>query len=158
MDYEGIRGQAADKNNRGLIDIEDLAWNVSRKITSSTSTHNDRESANAVIGDLTLTRRMDSTSPYLFIESCCGKGRTVTIRLTKTGAGTGGDVFMEYTLKNALLKDYRVKAMSQSNLRPMELLKISFVDLEVKYTPYDEDGNAMAPIAVGFNTATNEKR
>lgn len=37
-------------------------------------------------------------------------------------------------------------------------MTISFLDAEVKYTPYDEDGNALAPIAVAFDTATNTKR
>lgn len=157
MDYEGIRGQAADKNNRGLIDIDDLAWNVSRRIISPTSTRNDRESSNAVMGDLTLTRRMDSASPYLFIESCCGRGRTAVIRLTKTGTGAGSDTFMEYTLRNALISRYRIKAVTQDDIRPTELLKISFVGLQVKCTPYDQDGKPMAPIAVGFDTSTNEK-
>ena len=158
MDYDGIPGgQTADKHNHGLIDVDDIAWNVRRRITSHTSTRHDRESANAVIGDLTLTRRMDGASPYLFVESCCGRGRTVVIRLTKTGSGEGGDVFMEYTLKNALISRYRTGAVSQGGIRPTELVRISFTAIEVRYTPYDQDGNAMAPVAVSFDTSTNEK-
>ena len=36
-------------------------------------------------------------------------------------------------------------------------IDINFVDVEVKYTPYDEDGNVEAVIAVGFDTAANVK-
>lgn len=158
MRYEGIPGQTSDKFHKKWINISDLQWGVSRRITSHTGTRDDRESANAEITDLTLTRCMDSASPYLFIESCCGRGRTVVIHLTKTGAGSGADVFMEYTLRDAMIRCYRTKAVSQSDIRPRELLKISFVDVEVKYTPYDDDGNPMAPIAVGFDTSTNQKR
>lgn len=158
MNYEGITGESSDINHKHWIDVDDMAFGVSRRITAHTSTRHDRESANAEINDLTLTRRMDSATPGLFIESCCGKGRDVVIELTKTGAGSGSDVFMTYTLQNALISGYEVDAESQGNARPTELLTLSFVDLEVKYTPYDEDGNAMAPIAVGFNTALNERR
>lgn len=158
MNYEGIKGESSDKNHKDWMDIDNISWGVKRNITSHTSTQNDRESANAEVTDLTVTRRMDSATPNLFIESCCGKGRNVVIHLTKTGTGTGTDTFMEYTLKNALISDYQVSANSQDESRPTETLTISFVDIEVKYTPYDEDGNAMAAIAVGFDTATNTKR
>lgn len=40
----------------------------------------------------------------------------------------------------------------------MEAISISFTDIEVKYIPYDEDGNAVAPISVGFDSATNIKK
>ena len=158
MNYEGIKGESSDKNHKAWMDIDNIKWGVRRRITSHTSTQNDRESANAEITDLVVERRMDSATPNLFIESCCGKGKTVVIHLTKTGTGTGSDVFMEYTLKNALISNYEVDAEAQDEQRPTERLTISFVDVEVKYTPYDEDGNALAAIAVGFDTATNTKR
>jgi type VI secretion system secreted protein Hcp len=140
------------------MDVESISWGVGRQITSNTSTQGDRESSNAVITDLQVTRYMDSATPKVFIESCCGTGKDVIIHLTKTGTGSGTDVFMEYTLKNALISNYAVNAGTQSNERPSEIITISFVDVEVKYTPYDEDGNAEAAIAVGFDTATNVKR
>lgn len=157
MHYEGITGEVSDKHHHGWIDIENLSWGVQRKITSHTATKGDRESANAEITDLTLTRRMDSATPRLFIESCCGRGKEVIIRLCKTGAGDGTDVYMEYTLKNALISLYRMKAVNQSNTRPREQLVISFQDVEVKYTPYNDDGKAQAALAVGFDTTVNEK-
>lgn len=158
MNYEGIKGESSDKNHKQWMDIESIQWGVTRRITSATSTQNDRESSNAEVSDLVVTRRMDSATPNLLIESCCGTGKTVVIHLTKTGTGTGADVYMEYTLKNALISSYQVTANAQDTYRPLEVITISFVDLEVKYTPYDEDGNALAAIAVGFDTATNTKR
>lgn len=158
MNYRGITGEVSDSSRRGWLDVHDVYWGVRRSITSHTGTQNDRESANAEIRDLIITRYMDTATPALFIESCCGKGKEVVIHLTKTGTGGGADVFMEWTLKNALIGDYEVEARRQSKRRPLEKLVISFVDIEVKYTPYDENGAELSPIAVGFNTATNEKR
>lgn len=65
---------------------------------------------------------------------------------------------MEYTLKNAIISDYHVSGSKLNPNRPLEHITISFTEVEVKYTPYDEDGNAQAPIAVGFDTATNTKK
>ncbi len=158
LNYEGVKGESSDQGHKGWIDLEDLQWGTSRSITSSTSTQGDRESSNAVITDLIVTRRMDSATPKLFLESCCGTGKNVIIHLTKTGKGSGTDVYMEYKLKNALISKYKVISRSKDVERPTEELKISFIDMEVKYTPYDEDGNAEAPIVVGFDTASNTKR
>lgn len=101
---------------------------------------------------------MDKATPKLFIESCFGTGKTVKVVQTKTGTGSGAQPFIEDTLKNAFISHYNVEALGQSGSRPREEITISFVDIEVKYTPYDEDGNSEAPIAVGFNTATNIKK
>ena len=158
MNYEGVKGESSDKGHKQWMDIENIQWGVTRRITSNTSTQNDRESSNAEISSLVVTRHMDSATPNLFIESCCGTGKTVVLHLTKTGTGSGTDTYMEYTLKNALISDYQVSAHNQDTKRPLESLTISFVDLEVKYTPFDQDGNALAAIAVGFDTATNSKR
>lgn len=49
MQYPGIQGESADTNHRHWIDIENLRWGVKRRITSHTSTRNDRESANAEV-------------------------------------------------------------------------------------------------------------
>lgn len=158
VNYEGINGESSDSGHSGWMDVESIAWGVGRQITSNSSTAGDRESSNAVISDLQIVRYMDTATPKVFIESCCGTGKTVKIHLSKTGTGSGSDVYMEYTLKNALISNYTVDASSQSNSRPTETITISFVDVEVKYTPYDEDGNAEAAIAVGFDTASNTKR
>ena len=158
MNYTGIKGEATDDSHKDWLDVDQIQWGVRRNITSASSTKSDRESANAEITDLTLTRRMDKSTPSLFMEACCGKGKDVVIHLTKTGDGAGSDVFMEYTLKNALMSNYSVSAKSQDEDRPSESITISFVEMEVKYTPYDDDGNAEAAIAVGYDTATNTKR
>lgn len=158
VNYEGIKGESSDSGHKSWMDVEAVAWGVGRHINSSTATQGDRESSNAVISDLQITRAMDSATPKLFLESCCGTGKEVKIHLSKTGTGSGADVYMEYTLKNALISSYSVNAVGQDTARPTETLTISFVDVEVKYTPYDENGNAEAAIAVGYDTATNKKR
>ena len=158
LDYEGIKGESSDSGHKDWVDVDAWSWGVSRKITSSTSTRGDRESSNAVVSDLKLTKKMDSSSNKFFIESCCGTGKTVKLHLTKTGQGSGTDTYMEYILRNALISDYKVGGISDDVNRPTESITISFVEMEAKYIPYDEDGNASAPDAVGFDTATNTKK
>lgn len=152
-----IKGESSDPAHKDWIDITSWKWGVERAITSSTSTRGDRESSNATITNLIVTKYMDSATPQAFIESCCGTGQDVTLHLTKTGTGSGSDVFMEFNLKHALISKLDLGGTDDSGTRPLEAMSISFVEAEVKYTAYDEDGIAVAPIAVGFDTATNTK-
>jgi len=158
LKIEGVKGEASDSGHKDSIDIESWEWGAKRKLTSNTSTKGDRESSNASISDLRITKLMDSASPQLFISSCCGGGKDMTLTLTKTGKGSGADTFMEYKLKNAIISEYTVGGSKDDIGRPTEHLTISFIEVDVKYTPYDEDGNAQAGIAVGFDTATNTKK
>lgn len=154
---EGILGNSSDSNHLGWIEAERLDWGSSRLITSTTSTRGDRESSNTTISDLTFLKRMDKATAYLVIEALCGRGKTITIEMTKTGQGQGADTYIQYVLHNALLSNYQVRCKQKNNKRPLERISISFTKLEMRYIPYNEDGIAVAPISVGFDTAQNIK-
>ena len=156
--YDGIKGECADAGYKDWMNVLSCSYDIHRAITSATSTRGDRESSNTEIKDLVLTKYTDSATPKTFIESCCGTGKEVIIHFTKTGKGGGADVYLELRLKNALISGYSFVGQSQGVNRPRETITLSFVEMEVKYTPYNEDGNAMAPISVGFDTATNTKK
>lgn len=158
LDYEGIKGETSNKSHEGCINCEGWRFKTNRGITSNTSTKGDRESSNATISDLEITKYMDSSSLKLFIESLCGTGKEIKLILTKTGKGEGSDVYMEYILKNAIISGYEVGGSTNDTNRPTENITISFVEIEARYTPYDDDGNAIAASAVGFDTATNTKK
>jgi len=158
LNYEGVKGETKDDNHKDWIDLVGWTFKTDRLITSNTSTKGDRESSNARIYDLQISKEMDLATPKLFMESLCGTGKEVKLRLTKTGQGKGSDVYMEYILKNALISSYEVGGSNTDLSRPTENITISFVEIEVKYTPYDDNNKALANIVVGFDTATNTKK
>ncbi len=155
---DGIEGETADAGHPGWLDVHDVTLASRRRITSKTSTRGDRESSNAELQDLVLTRRMDSASPQLFLEACCGRGKTVEIRLTKSGNGTGADVFMAFMIRNAVISAYETKAKSRRNERPWEKVTVSFTDIEARYTPYSDKGEPLSPIVKGFDASRNQSR
>jgi type VI secretion system secreted protein Hcp len=155
MQVEGIKGESSDLYHKDWLDIESIEWRVGRKITSRSSTRGDRESSNPEYSELLLFKRMDSATPYIFIESCCGRGKTIIIECTKTGVGNGSDIYMQYRLENAIISHYNVSVKSKRGRRPLEAIKISFKRLEQRYIPYDENNIAEAPIAVGYDAARN---
>ncbi len=155
--HPSIKGDASDKDHQQWIIADRMKWQSGRQITSATSTRGDRESSNATISDLVIYKHMDKSTPSTFIAACCGTGKDVEIHLTKTGQGQGADVYMIYKLKNAIISHYDMVEKASSPFRPSEMIKISFTAIEVKYVPYDDNNKPLAPIAVGFDTATNTK-
>lgn len=158
MNYEGIEGDAIDANHEGWIEVQELRWSAHRRITSETSTRGNHESSSTQILDLHLCKYMDSSTPNLFIEACCGIGKTAVLHLTKTDTGLGAETYMEYTLSNALISEYKVGAGNRFYRRPREFITISFIDLELRYITYDNAGYLLPPVTVGFDTATNTRR
>lgn len=161
MRIHGITGGCADKSHQGWIDVLDIQWGVSRAVTSRSSTCGGRESANARVTSATVLKFMDAASPLLFLEACCGRGKDIAVDLTASGVGSGSEVFMSYVLERTLISGYRVEFRALGNSRfvsyprPVERLALSFAALESKYTPFDQTGRPMAPIAVGFDMTTN---
>lgn len=158
MQIPDIKGESTDPSHKDWLDIESISWGVNRNLNSASSTKGDRESGNATISDLHIVRRMDSATPKLFISSCCGDGKEIIIELTRTGKGGGSETYMKYTLGDALIANYTVNAAAQDGLHPTETLTLSFIDMEMSYTPYDDAGKQMSSETVGFDTATNTKR
>ncbi|MGH1441278.1 MAG: Hcp family type VI secretion system effector [Cellvibrionaceae bacterium] len=153
--HPDITGESSDSFHKGWMDVESIEWRIGRKITSRPSTRGDRESSNPEYSELLLFKRMDSATPKIFIESCCGRGKMIIIECAKTGAGNGSDVYMQYRLENAIISHYRVSAKAKRGKRPLEAIKISFKRLDQRYIPYSEDNVAQAPIAVGYDAARN---
>ena len=95
LSIPGVTGATTDRSNPHWLDIHELKWAVQRQITSKTATGKDRESANPELTRLSFTRYMDRATPALFMLSCCGRGQTITLRLTGAGEGTGSAPFMQ---------------------------------------------------------------
>ncbi|MCC5812194.1 MAG: type VI secretion system tube protein Hcp [Ectothiorhodospiraceae bacterium] len=157
LQYGEIRGESADLDHECWIDCETLSWGTLRRITSHSSTRNDRESANAEFTTLTLLRRTDSASPYLILEACCGQAKDAILHLTKTGEGGGAATFAEYRLRDAYVSCYQVLATAYGTARPVEMLVLSFSAVELRYTPFNDKGLPMPPNATGFDIRTNRR-
>ncbi|MCH8504347.1 MAG: type VI secretion system tube protein Hcp [Ectothiorhodospiraceae bacterium] len=157
MEYGSIQGETTDTSHSGWLDIEEINFDgVKRRITSKASTSHDRESANSEFSEIVLIRHMDKASPGLFLEACQGRGKELILHLTKTSStGAGADTYLQYVLKNAIISGYEVMASRYSRCRPAEQLTVSFTCMELRYTPYDDEGKALAPVAVGYDPTTH---
>ena len=157
MALPNVQGSAGDAGHAGWLPIETIEWGVQRELAAPSGRRGGREASNAQFHELTLRRPSDRATPALILSACCGRGQTVTLRLTRTGDGTGAEPYAEYVLHNALVSEYTVRARSRGDARPLETLRISFTEVEMKYVGQDADGTAVAPVVVGFDSTRNRR-
>ena len=154
MKVDGIDGAVTEAAHDKWIDCSSLSWGSSRSIVSTTGSTRNREASQPAVSEVTITKEMDESSPYLFLESVVGKGKTVNIHLVQTGDGGELETYMEYDLENSLVSNYSV---SSGGDRPIESVGLSFTKLVMRYIPTANDRSSEAQIPAGYDLSTAKK-
>lgn len=142
LNYEGIKGEATAEGHEEWIDIHSLQWGVSRGLSATTGTNQNREATSTTISEVTFTKLTDDSTPYLFREACVGKGKEVKIHLTKTDDTLQS--YIEYTLRDVMISNYTVNTDGE---RPIESISLSFTKMELRYIPHDDQNNIKTPVS-----------
>jgi type VI secretion system secreted protein Hcp len=133
-DLKGESKAEGHKGSDGWIEIGSVQWGCGRAIHTTVGASAKREASAPSVGEITLSKLMDSTSPRLAKEALVGKAVTATIELVETGEGQL-DTYLTLTLTNCLISGY---SFSSSGGRPSESLTLNFTKVEMIYQGYDD--------------------
>jgi type VI secretion system secreted protein Hcp len=155
LKYAKIDGEVKTKGFEKWIECNSFQWGVGRGIGSPKGgSPSKRESSEASVSEITLTKAMDTTDPKLLLESLVGKmDNKAEIAITNTMPNGGAQDFAHYTLENTAISGYSV---SSGGDRPTLSLSLNFSKVEFKYTSYDAAGTG-TPETVGYNLADTTK-
>lgn len=154
LQIDGIHGDATHERHKNWMDIEALHWDVSRIVNTSAGSAANREASEPTISEVTLTKTSDSSSTKLFQEACTGRtGKSAAINLVTTGSP--GETYIVFSLTNTIISSYSIDT---SGDRPVETIKLNFTEIEVKYTPYDENQTPLSPMIASYDLATTKSR
>ncbi len=152
MDFEGIKGDATDKDHKKWIVVDSCQWGVGRGISTPTGSAAKRESSNPSVAEVVITKPLDVASGKLFGEALVGvTGKKVKFHF----AATDGKLYLEIALENVLVSSY---SLSSGGDRPSESWSLNFTKIE--YTPYETDekgAQGKSPSRVTFDVAANQK-
>ena len=152
MDYDGIKGDATDKDHKKWIVVDSCSWGTARSIAARTGAAAKRESSNPTITDITINKQADVASGKLFSEALAGvTGKKVKFHF----AATDGKIYLEIALENVLVSSYK---MNSAGERPIESWTFNFT--KVEFTPYETDekgAQGKSPSRVTFDVASNVK-
>jgi type VI secretion system secreted protein Hcp len=151
MQIDGIKGDVTEATHKDWIEVNSFQWGVGRGIGSPKSSASDRESSEASVSEVVVSKTSDESSSNLLRAALWGKGKKTKVHFTRTGTDKTQIAYIEYTLENVLLSGYSV---SSGGDRPTESLSLNFtafefLNLDSKVT--NEDGS---PDRVNYDMTT----
>jgi type VI secretion system secreted protein Hcp len=150
---DGIAGETRDSIYSKDDGIDVLAWSNGLSNSGSTHSGGGGGAGKVNIQDLSLTKFLDSSSPYLMLYASTGRHiESATLFVRKAGDGQQNYFRIE-------MQDIIVSSVSSGGSggedRLTENVTLNFAKITWTYYPTDERGNAGKPITTGWNIADN---
>lgn len=156
MKIDAINGDVTAKGHENWIALQSINFDVKRLISTDPGRISDREGTRPAISEITVTKKMDKSSPLLFGEACVGKAKSqAQIDVCQTDSSLSA--YAQLTLNNVIVSGYRLimdNSLEKENNNhhyPVEKITLSFDKIELRYTPYNSQNQAESPIPAGYD-------
>ena len=153
LQLEGIDGESQDSVHNKWIDV--LAFSESMSQSGTTHTGGGGSAGKVNVQDLSITKYLDSSSPY--IRQKLAEGKTIpTATLVVRKAGNDPLIFFKIELTNVLLSSVSTGGSGGED-RLTENITLNFSKIKWTYTPQNPDGSSGADIPAGWDIQLNQK-
>jgi type VI secretion system secreted protein Hcp len=144
-----ITGDADEATHKHWIKLDSIAFESGREVYTPIGRVADRYAHRGSLGEMHLTKAMDSSSVNLFIATCASGGGTMEIVVTRAGTEPKHEIeYLKYTLEHVLFTSY---SFHSSGANPYEALAINFTKIRMEYYPQDEGIKGEKPNKVQFD-------
>ncbi|WP_434155564.1 Hcp family type VI secretion system effector [Pseudomonas sp. JZ134] len=151
-----IKGDSLMEGYKDKIEVMSYSHNVAMQVTNDVS-NSERTSGKPHIGEFTLTKFVDSSTPTLNSYCCSGKPIAETKVIIGRNAAEGdGKImpFMVYTLNNVVLSNVSVSGGAGG--KPVETLSLNFTKIKWELTAQKDDGTKEGTAASTWDLAANK--
>ena len=153
LKIEGIDGVSAGE----WIEIQSFSWGVTNS-GSASAPGQGGGAGRPVFQDLSVTKRVDKSSPLLYLSCASGQRlsrATLTVaRCAPSPDGAPSSSSMEYTLSDCLISAAKPSS-SSSGVESPPLEELSFNFAKIEWTYKSNDGRA--PVRTGWDLKKNTK-
>jgi type VI secretion system secreted protein Hcp len=146
-----IKGDSADNSHAAEIDV--LAWSWGMSQSASTHHGSGGGSGKAHVQDLSVTKRIDKSSPNLIKFCCTGKHFPDAV-LTCRKAGDNPVEYMVIKMKDIVISSVHTGGSGGGDVLT-ENISLNFSHFEVTFTEQEKKGTPAKSIVGGFNIAAN---
>ena len=147
-----IKGEVTATNYEDYLECTSVSFSASRPSgVGAGSGQGKRHTDVASVGDIALSRAVDTASPLVFKECCTGKETAVEIHMTKQDE-TGQVTWCKLELTDCLITSYSFSGAEQG---AQESLAISYIKITMTETKTDAEGTE-TPVTGSFNLATGK--
>ncbi|MBB5190654.1 type VI secretion system secreted protein Hcp [Silvimonas terrae] len=151
-----IKGDCKIEGYADKIEIMSYSHNVAMQVTNDVS-NTERTSGKPHIGEFTLTKFVDASTPTLNEYCCAGKNIvTAIITVGRNAADQDGKIlpFITYTLTNVILSNISVSGGAGG--KPVETLSLNFTKIKWDLTSQKDDGTKEGAAATQWDLAANK--
>ena len=139
--FDGIDGEAVDKDHQGWSDLTSMQWGVGRAITPASGLPTGKRQHKPV----SIVKPLDKATPLLMRDCSSGKAVSeVEIHLTRTGRDGARETYLIIKMQDVIISSYDVASGNDDSgepIRPLEQLELTYssitwtyVDGGVEYT------------------------
>lgn len=155
LHIQNIPGNVSTQGHEEWIELESLSFNVNRKLSTTPGNTANREGSRPNVGEITLSKRVDKTSPALFSQVTTG-GALAQVMIDITRTDDSLTPHTQFTLSNVMLSSYSIKSLpadvhAHPSDYPLETLALNFTHIEMKVTPSGPDNKPMSPVTSSYD-------
>ncbi len=153
---DDIKGDSLLEGYTDKIELMSYSHNVAMQVTNDVS-NSERTSGKPHIGEFTVTKFVDTSTPSLNEYCCAGKPITkATITIGRNASESDGKLlsFIVYTLDNVVLSNVSVSGGAGG--KPVETLSMNFTKIKWELTAQKDDGTKEGTAASTWDLAANK--
>jgi len=151
-----IKGDSVLEGFTDKIELMSYSHNVAMQVTNDVS-NKERTSGRPHIGEFTVTKFLDGSTPTLNEYCCAGKSiPTATISVGRNSGDDSGAIvpLIVYTLSNAIISNVSVSGGSGG--KPVETLSLNFTAIKWELTSQKTDGTKEGTAASTWDLSNNK--
>ena len=141
-----ITGESTDSKHAEEIDL--LSWSFAAHQTGTSNTGGGSGAGRVSIQDLTITKKVDKSSPILF-ALCCSGQHLESGALTVRKAGGDALEYLIVKMEHVLITGFQTTG-SDGQDQLVEQVTLSFKRVGLVYTPQLDDGTGGPEVAGGW--------
>lgn len=147
-----IKGESVETNHKDEIEILSFSFGVSQQGGMGFGTGGGAGKAN--FEDLSFMKRVDKSSPNLFLACATGKHIPEAILAVRKAGGEQVE-YLKVTMKECLVSS--VHESGNEGAIVLENIRFNFTECVFQYAPQNEKGTLQPPIIGGYNVKTQKK-
>jgi len=151
LKLDGVDGESQDAKHKGEIELDSFSWG---EVNSGSATQGGGGGMGKVSPqDFHIVKRIDKSSPKLFIACAAGDHFTKGVLIARKAGGEQQE-YLKLTFENLMVSSYQIGG---SEVLPVEQVSLNFAKLEVSYKPQKADGTLDAEVKQKYDFAGNKK-
>ena len=153
LKIDGVPGESTDDKHKAEIEIESFSWGATNQGTAG---HGGGSGTGKVVPhDIQISKRMDKSSPVLFIACATGQHYKEAL-LTARKSGTGGQAdYLKIKLEDVTVTSYQTSASNGAVV--YENIGLQYAKLEMVYKEQKADGTLGGEVKQKYDFAANKK-